>query len=370
MKKIIIPQLNANDNSCTVQQILFKKGTPVQKHDIVMMLETSKIIIDLECEEEGIFYPVVKEGSDLPTGAVAAFLFSTVEEMEAYEKNQTEPQKENAVKSYKLTNQAMELMKENEFTEEELLSLNKKIIKLVDLEELLKQRELSKEKNLKFSGNQKMVSQVVSLSHETIPKAFLLMKVNMNEACKKMKKLSEEYDSFIGIGDILPVIVAGLKNDFPFFYGKRKDNDSFVSAEKVNVGITIDTGNGLFIPVLQEEELDRIEQVSEKLAEFRYKAMRNEFEQDDFKEGVISISLNTNKDISFVLPIIQPGQVAMISVGAMMKELVLEEGELKENQYFNLGIAYDHRVVNGAYAADYAAAIKEKIEKCSFFNNI
>lgn len=366
MKKIVIPQLNANDNICTVQQVLFKKGEQVKIHDVVMTLETSKITIDLECEEAGIFCPVVKEGSDLQTGELAAFIFSTVEEMQEYDRNQLETQTETASKSYKLSNQAIEYMKENEFTEEELLSLNKKIIKLVDLEELLKQRELNEDEILNFSQNQKMVSQVVSLSNETIPKAFLFMKVNMNETCKKMQELSKEYDSFIGIGDILPVIVAKLKNDFPFFYGKRKDESSFSVAKKVNVGITIDTGNGLFIPVLQEEVLSSIEQVSESLEEFRYKAMWNEFEPNDFMDGVISISLNTNKDISFVLPIIQPGQVAIISVGAIMKELVMEDGELRENQYLNLGIAYDHRVVNGAYAADYATVIKKKIENCNF----
>lgn len=366
MKKIVIPQLNANDNSCTIKQVLFKKGEPVKLNDVVMILETSKIVIDLECEEDGIFFPVVKEGSDLKTGELAAFLFSTVEEMEEYSSNQAETQTEPTSQNYKLTNQAIEFMKENQFTEEELLSLNKKIIKLVDLEELLKKRNLHEGEIIAFSRNQKMVSQVVSLSNETIPKAFLLMKVNMNEACKKMQELSKEYESFIGIGEILPMIVAKLKKDFPFFYGKRKDESLFEVAKNVNVGITIDTGNGLFIPVLKEEVLSNIEQVSETLDEFRYKAMRNEFEPHDFMDGVISISLNTNKDISFVLPIIQPGQVAIISVGAIMKELVFENGEPRDNQYFYLGIAYDHRIVNGAYAAEYATVIKEKIENCDF----
>ena len=56
MKKILIPQLNANDNNCTVKQVLFKKGEPVKLHDVVMTLETSKIVIDLECEEDGFFF--------------------------------------------------------------------------------------------------------------------------------------------------------------------------------------------------------------------------------------------------------------------------------------------------------------------------
>ena len=366
MKKIVIPQLNANDNSCTVKQVLFKTGEMVKFHDVVMILETSKIVIDLECEEDGIFYPVVKAGDDLKTGEIAALLFATIAEMEEYSRNPRETKTEPTVQSYKLTNQAIEFMKENHFTEEELISLNKKIIKLVDLEELLRQRNLHSGEVLSFSQNQKMVSQIVTLSNETIPKAFLLMKVNMGRACKKMQELSKEYDGFIGIGEILPVVVAGLKKDFPFFYGKRKDESSFEVAKKVNVGITIDTGNGLFIPVLQEEVLSDIKKVSETMEEFRYKAMRNEFGSCDLADGVISISLNTNKDISFVLPIIQPGQVAIISVGAIIKEVVLENEELRENQYINMGIAYDHRVVNGAYAAEYATAIKEKIENCDF----
>lgn len=366
MKKILIPQLNANDSSCGVKQIHFKAGDQVNVKDVLITLETSKAVIDIECKDEGYFYPVAKEEDDLKTGELVAYVFESMSELEEFRSHQTDTEEKKACISYKLSKQAIEFMKEYDFTEEELSSLQKKIIKVSDLEQLLKVREEQAQNVLSFTKNQKQVAKVVTLSNETIPKAFLSMKIHMNAAIAKMQEISDEYDTIIGIGDVLPVVLAALKEEFPFFYGTRKDDSTFVVAKAANIGITIDTGSGLFIPVLKEEQLSSVEQVSETLFEFRYKAMRNEFEAEDLMGGVISISLNTNTDILSVIPIITPGQVAMISAGSVLNELVLEDGAVVQSQYILLGLAYDHRVVNGAYAAEFAAAIKDKLENCDF----
>lgn len=366
MKKITVPQLNSNDNNCTISQIHINTGEWVEKQAELVTVETSKSFVEIESEGTGYFYPVVKEDDELNTGELIACIFETMEDLKEYQANQSSKKELNSFQNYKLSKKASEFMETHNFTDEELTSLGKKVIKVSDLEQLLNSKSDSSREIIEFSKNQKHVAKTVSLSKNTIPAAYLVMKINMNSALKMMENLSNKNDSIIGISDVLPVIVAQLKEAFPFFYGTLEDDSTFVLSEAVEIGITIDVGSGLFIPILKKQQLQSVQDVSEALSEYRYKALRNEFKDEDLSGGTISISLNTVKDVVTVIPIIIPGQIAMVSVGGMMKEVIQTEKGISENNYFHLGISYDHRVVNGVYAMEFVSALKEKLEKADF----
>ena len=94
-------------------------------------------------------------------------------------------------------------------------------------------------------------------------------------------------------------------------------------------------------------------------------AFRGNFTEKQLSGGTISISLNTEDDVVAGIPIIMPTQLAMLSVGAIMKELAFDEKDenvIVEKKYMNLGISYDHRVINGYEAMKFMNKIKQKIE--------
>jgi len=362
MKGIVVPQLNANDESCMIQNFYCKDGEFIHSGDLLASLETSKAAIEIEAEWDGYFHPAAKELTDVKTGEVIAYIFESLEEMNTYKETSISSAAVENNTNYKLSNQAQEFADLHRFSQEELSSLNKKIIKLSDLEELFKRRNEVAEHRMLLTKNQKQVAKTVTVSHTTIPNAFLLMKVYCDEALAGMQELSLMFETIIGFGEVLPVMLASIKDDFPFMYGRMKDEDTFIPAATVNVGVTIDVGTGLYIPVIRSEDLDSIEKAADALMEYKYKAIRNSFAEEDLLAGNITVSLNTSKDVVGVVPIILPGQIGMISVGAVMKELVLQHGEIAEKSYINLGLAYDHRVVNGFYAVEFATRLKSLIE--------
>lgn len=77
MRQIVVPQLNANDNSCLIQNYYCGEGEFIHSGDLITTLETSKAAIDVECEADGYFYPAAKEQTDVKTGEVIAFIFET-----------------------------------------------------------------------------------------------------------------------------------------------------------------------------------------------------------------------------------------------------------------------------------------------------
>ncbi|WP_379129621.1 2-oxo acid dehydrogenase subunit E2 [Paenibacillus sp. sgz500958] len=362
MRTVVVPQLNANDDSCMIQQFYCKDGEAVQSGDLLATVETSKSAIDIECEVKGYFYPAVKELSDVKTGEIIAFVFESLEEMDRYKESAASSSAVESTAHYKLSNQAQDFADLHRFSHDELASLNKKLIKLSDLEELLALRSDETGNVIHFTKNQKQVSKTVTASYATIPRAFLLLKVYCDEVLVGMKQIGDRLEEIVGFGEVLPVTLASLLDEFPYMYGRIKDEDTFIPAAQVNVGVTIDVGTGLYIPVIKQDSLHSIENVVEVMAEYKFKALRNSFAETDLTDGNITVSLNTSPDVISVLPIILPGQIAMISVGAVMKELALQDGVVIERRYVNLGLAYDHRVINGHYAVDFMTRVKHKLE--------
>jgi 2-oxoglutarate dehydrogenase E2 component (dihydrolipoamide succinyltransferase) len=92
---------------------------------------------------------------------------------------------------------------------------------------------------------------------------------------------------------------------------------------------------------------------------------RGELKEEQLSGGTISISLNTENNIVTVIPVILPGQVVMLTVGAVMNELAFDKNNMDkivERKYVNIGIAYDHRVINGFEAMEFLNRIREKLE--------
>ena len=163
--------------------------------------------------------------------------------------------------------------------------------------------------------------------------------------------------------EYLVKICAELRSQFPLFFGKLQDESTFLPASEANIGVTLDVGKGLFIPVIKNAESLTLTDITKKLVDYEYKAFCNEFNEEDLMEGNFSISLmNINHDIIMSIPVIVPFQTGMLSLPAVYEELVMHNGEITVQKFINLGLAYDHRVINGRNATEFCEVLKTRIE--------
>ena len=103
------------------------------------------------------------------------------------------------------------------------------------------------------------------------------------------------------------------------------------------------------------------------MLEYKLKAVDGSFEEEDLNGGNISISLNPARNMVSVIPLIFPGQAAMISIASPIKELGFDSKKnIVEKSFLYIGLCFDHRVINGSYAMKVLERIAEKIEKISF----
>lgn len=366
MYEIVLPKFNNNDESYTLLYWLLDAGKSVSKQEAIAVFETSKAAFDLESESEGILHPLPQAGDECKPGDVIGYLFATEAERQDFIQNSGAKTKETKDKSLTITKAAQELIEKYGIAEESIRKLGKSIIKRPDIEKLISEQNQGVVTGLEISRQQMAIARVVTQSHNQIPKAFLLMKVYCDAATQMLSDHGTKHDVIIGLPELLVKITATLLSDFPFFFGSLIDDNRFMPGEVANIGITLDLGKGLFIPVIKNVGDKSLSDVANTLIDFRLKAMRGQFTEEELNQGNISISINMDQDSLVTIPIILPSQTCMLSLGGIQEELYLDtEQNIKTRSYINLGLAYDHRVINGREAAQFLTKIKTKLEQPS-----
>lgn len=372
MREIKVPQINANDTTYLINEIYFQNGDEVKQQDIIASIGSSKAVNDIESEFDGFIYYLKNSSDEIDALEVFAYIFETKEAYDNFISNTPKTAEDKKNESYILTKPAQKFAKENNITHEQILSLNKKIIKTQDLENLLKTEEAEEvhsEDDLiqKLPLNQIQTARIVIESHKTIPQAFHLIKTDCTKCGEFLKEFSDKTGIITGFSEVITVILSELFKEFPVFFSRYIKENKVALAKFPVIGTTIDTGSGLFMPSIKCHKSITLEEVSEIMFDFKMKSLDNSFLEQDLETGNISISYNPYKNIVTVVPVIFTNQSAMVSICSPVKELCFDENKnVVEKSFLYIGLAFDHRVINGSNAMLFLNRISEKIEKSDF----
>tara|TARA_B100001250_G_scaffold149451_1_gene128022 strand:+ start:21062 stop:22156 length:1095 start_codon:yes stop_codon:yes gene_type:complete len=358
MKKILVPFINSNETEAKLVDWNIEDKSKVSKGDIIASIETTKADVDLECEYDGNIKIIGKPGENYAFGEIIAFIYEDELEIKNFEKKYKKTKK--TKKKSIITKPARKFMEENNILEEDILSLGLEVIKTKDIKHLANKNE--NEFDIKISPRQLAIAKTVEISKFSIPDAYQLKKIYVDNAIERLSAYSKKHKLVLGIPELLIYVISSLHNKYPFFYGKIKENDVYEKTENPNIGITLDVGKGLFIPVIFNANKLKIKDIAVLLTSYKLKSIRNSFKNEELSNSNITISLNMDDDTFFVKPIIFPDQTCMISLNAIFKEVVLNDGKINEVKYLNLGLSYDHRVINGFEANSFLTDIKKIIE--------
>jgi 2-oxoglutarate dehydrogenase E2 component (dihydrolipoamide succinyltransferase) len=356
MIKVLVPNVNNNETEAVLNEWLVEDDFEIEKGDLIATLETTKAEIDLEAEASGKIKIFGTPGQSYSFGSLIGWIYFNDDDLETMN-SQMEVVSEK--KAYKITAPAQKFIEDNNIEEAEVEKLGIKIVKIKDVEHLIKSNN---DQFMEIDLKQQTVANTVINSKTNIPDAFNLKKVYLDNAHKHILEYSNSHNFKIGIPEILIFIISRLFHEHPVFFGKIIDAKSILKSKSCNIGVTLDLGKGLFIPVITSSEELSLDEISQQLMSFKMKALRNSFKSDDFADPSITISLNMDTDTVYVQPIIFPGQACMISVSSVFKEIKKEENELVEKRFFNLGLAYDHRIINGFEANQFLTDTKKYLE--------
>lgn len=380
MIEITVPKLNNNDANYDLVEWLAEDGATVAKDEDLLTLETSKAAEDLVSEHDGVLHHAVKAGEQVPPGAVIGRIFADEAAREAFLTADTGAGTASGSGSgsaadaamlgegtdFVLTAAARAQAAEAGITEEELRSLGKRIIKGSDIEALAARRAKVDElpdNRLELSQHQRAIGAVVTESHRSVPASFTVVRIRVDAAEAAARELSARSGTMVGLPAVLITRLAALRESFPAFFATYHEDGYALLAEQSHVGVTVDLGNGLYIPVVRDADRLSAVEVAEQLEDFRFSALRGSFRGSELMGAALTLSLNNDEDVLLTQPIIFPGQTCMVSLGGVQSGLELAaDGSVFAARYVHVGIAFDHRVVNGREAVQFLQALKKALQ--------
>lgn len=154
---------------------------------------------------------------------------------------------------------------------------------------------------------------------------------------------------------IMKALVACLK-EFPHVNSSlTADGKGYVLKKYFNLGIAVDTPNGLVVPVIHDVDHLSIYELSASIMDISQRAREGKLKPDEFKGGCMSISSLGGIGGTAFTPIVNAPEVAILGVTRATMKPVWDGKEFQPRLMLPLDLSYDHRAVDGAEAARFMA---------------
>ena len=161
---------------------------------------------------------------------------------------------------------------------------------------------------------------------------------------------------------LIKASVAALKKFPDFNSALDSDGESLILKKYFNVGVAVDTPEGLVVPVIRNCEAKGIMELAAELAEISARAREKKLKPQDIQGGCFSISSLGGIGGTAFTPIINAPEVAILGVSRSRMFPVWDGSEFQPRLMLPLSLSYDHRVIDGASAARFTRYLASRME--------
>ena len=189
--------------------------------------------------------------------------------------------------------------------------------------------------------------------------------VNMAPVMEMRKRFQEKFEKEHGVkigfmSFFVKAAVAALKK-YPVI-NASVDGTDVVYHGYFDIGIAVGSPRGLVVPILRNADQMSFADIEKKITEFGTKAKEGKLSLDDLTGGTFSISNGGTFGSMLSTPIINPPQSAILGVHATKDRAVVENGQIVVRPMNYLAMSYDHRIIDGREAVLGLVAMKEALE--------
>jgi pyruvate dehydrogenase E2 component (dihydrolipoamide acetyltransferase) len=182
----------------------------------------------------------------------------------------------------------------------------------------------------------------------------------LEEFRKQQNAIAAKQDLGLKISPLVFMMKAVAKalKEFPNFNAAlSNDGENVILKKYINIGIAVDTPNGLVVPVVNDVINKGIYDISRELGEISQKARKGKLTAKDMQGGSMSISSLGGIGGTQFTPIVNAPEVAILGVSKSAIKPVWNGSEFAPRLMVPLALSYDHRVIDGADGARFITAI-------------
>ncbi|WP_315093403.1 2-oxo acid dehydrogenase subunit E2 [uncultured Cellulomonas sp.] len=207
---------------------------------------------------------------------------------------------------------------------------------------------------------QEGVAAAVTAGHRDIPAAFVTADAEVGRALMLLDEATQDEGAAIGLAPLLLASLGAVFAEHGELFAPVGPDGLASGPPRADVAVTVDTGSGLYLPVVRGVARLSVADLADRLVELQMASLTGELGESDLDlTGVgMGLSLNLVAGVTGVRPIIMPGLSCMVSVGGVRQVVVPDAGDgVRAASVVELALAHDHRRVNGRPAAELLVAL-------------
>ena len=210
------------------------------------------------------------------------------------------------------------------------------------------------------------IARRMTQSKQEMPHFYVTASIDMTRAMALREEINDLWtgEARLTVNDLIIKASALALAKFPAFNshyadGKIQNNPS------LNIGVAIALDDGLIAPAIMDCGGKSLKEISVASRDLSTRARNGVLRPQEYTEATIAISNLGMFQVDNFIAIINPKQSASIAVGSVTKQPVVRDGQIAIADIMQCTISSDHRVVNGADAAQFVNEIKDRLEKPS-----
>jgi pyruvate dehydrogenase E2 component (dihydrolipoamide acetyltransferase) len=208
---------------------------------------------------------------------------------------------------------------------------------------------------------QRITAERMLKSKREIPCFYLTVKVDMTDLVALRAKMNETSDVKVAFNDFLMKAVATGLEKYPLMTGQLA-GETIKLAEAIHVGLAISVPDGLVAPLVKDVNQKDLRQIARDSQALIERTRNDKLDLSDLEGGCITVSNLGAFGIESFIPIVVPGQCSILGVGRITDTCVPDNGNILVRKLMNLTLSVDHKVTNGAYAAQFLDFVKKMLE--------
>ena len=211
----------------------------------------------------------------------------------------------------------------------------------------------------------RMIAANMVRSATEIPQAWSMVEADVSGLVEVRESLKQEFLERTGAGlTFLPFFVAAAASclrEHPLLNSSWKD-DGIVLHSETNIGIAVATPEGLMVPVVHGADKLGVAAIAKILDSLIERARAGKLELPDVRGGTFTVNNTGALGSVASRPLVNPPQAAILATEAIVKRPVIVGDAIAIRSMMNVGLTFDHRIMDGAEAGAFLQAVKAKLE--------
>ncbi|MGM0840565.1 MAG: dihydrolipoamide acetyltransferase family protein [Bacillota bacterium] len=368
-----------------INHFLVKVGDVVRADQPLVEVQTDKMTAEIPAPFSGVIKEfTVSEGETIPVGSTVLLM---EKEQKQYEGERSFPQTTQVLKKRRIlaSPYTRKIARENGINIEEVVGsgaggriLDEDIFLYMNGESQSVQVAVEEPETIApaapiepdaetipFRGRRKQIASKMSQSLRTIPHCTHFEEVDVTNLLAWKDTMNAGGGS-ISVGAYFIKVISVCLKEFPVFNARLNEQEECVELQSHhNIGIAVDTEEGLIVPVIKQVERKTIKDIHGEMKELTVKAQEGKLTMKDIKGGTFTVSnvgpLNGSIGAT---PIINEPEVALLAFHKTKKRpMVNERDEIVVRSMMNVSMSFDHRVVDGGTAVKFTNRLRDLIEE-------